>query len=643
MTPRNRPFGNDHHRNGSRGSSHLMFIAAAVLLNHPVAAQEEARPEDEGQQTQSGVETPNEELVSQAQEILLQDFGSGLRAVGVALAEENPDIDLKEIWAAAEEAMMNDGSEEAIEFYQASYEADRQQEDVLSFRDELRDAVINGSMSRDEVLQVWLEVMDVRFFHDFGSEPNTEWSRRFIDAAGTGNLAAVTLRIPDAGDVRILTRPEFLRRDLQFLTRDLDLDEARQSRVEGLLDDYVTEYERQSVRLRKLIRSVRGSRERKENRERLARAQAGLNEIVRTVDLAELRGRMDMDDRARSGIGRFEGSVEEVQEALWARSLALDESPEDDFDDSRLLQFANQLRVDRERMRESFLDGMKTVLDERRLDLFTSSIDRSLIAEARLDGRLGGSKIDLEAALETSVQDNALKGSMQESIAGSRVELLDLVRRWTAARIDRELSGLELFIADREDASTARERLAQKHAHRARAELSAAIAIRAHLIAKQAEMTSALAASDQGAADRFEDAVREQGFKPQMRPRWSERALRSALACSELTDGQREFLQEMQVEVSDQLAALRTLAIQERMLTEPKIARARIDAMIAPEKSSSLGIAAWREPGARLFGAIDEQVEGQIDVLMLEASCGERLPRRRGTGVVTGGGARRRR
>ena len=631
-----------HQRKTSRGSSHLMLVAVAGLLNHPVAAQEEERPEEESQQAPGNAEPANEELVNQAQEILLQDFGSGLRAVGVALAEENPDIDLKEIWAAAEEAMLNDSSDEGLDFYLDSHEADQQQDDVLSFRNELRDSVINGSMSRDEVLQVWLEVMDVRFFHDFSNETNTEWTQRFIDAVGAGNLAAVTLRIPDAGDVRILTKPEFLRRDLQFLTRDLELDEESQARVKELLDTYVTEYERQSVRLQKLIRSAHGNREKKENRERLARAQAGLDEIARTVDLAELRGRIDMEDRAQSGIDRFEGSVEEVQEALWARSLALDESPEDDFDDSQLLQSANQLRTDRERMRESFLDGMKIALDEKNMAVFASNIDRSLLAEARLEGTLGGSKVDLEAALETSVEDDVLKASMQESLASSQLQLIELVKQWTAARIARELSGLELFIAYQEDSATNRERPTQKHAHRARAELNAAIAIRAHLIASHTKMTSALATSDQGAADRFEETVRRQGFQAQMRPRWSERALRAALACADLTDEQRGPLQEMQTEVSDQLAALRALAIQDRILTEPKIARAKIDAMTGLEKPSSLGLAAWQEPGAQLFGAIDDQVEGQLDALMIEASCGEPLPRRRGAGITTGGGARKR-
>jgi hypothetical protein len=643
MTLRIRLYRMNKQQKASRRLPYLVLLAVVSLLNHPVAAQEEDRPEEESQQPQGGAEPANEELVIQAQEILLQDFGSGLRAVGVELAKENPDIDLKEIWAAAEEAMMNDGSDEGLEFYLASYDADRQQEDVLSFRDELRDAVINGSMSRDEVLQVWLEVMDVRFFHDFGNEPNTEWAQRFIDAVGAGNLAAVTLRIPDAGDVRILTKPEFLRRDLEYLTRDLDLDEARQSRVKDLLDTYVTEYERQGVRLQKLIRSVRGAREKNENRARLARAQAGLDEIARTVDLAELRGRIDMGDRAQRGIDRFEGSVEEVQEALWARSSALDESPEVEFDDSQLLQSANQLRVDRERMRQSFLDGVKIVLDERRMTVFADRIDRSLLAEARLDGTLGGSRIDLESALETSVQDDALKASMQESLASSQLQLIELIKQWTAARIDRELSGLELFIAYQEDAATNRERLTQKHAHRARAELNAAIAIRAHLLANHADMTSVLATSDQGAADRFEEAVRKQGFKAQMRSRWSEQALQAALACGDLTDEQRESLQEMQAEVSEQLAALRALAIQDRILTEPKIARSKINAMAGLEKRSSLGLAAWREPSAGLFGAMDEQVEGQLGVLMLEASCGERLPRRRGAGVLTGGGAGKRR
>ena len=627
--------------------SYFMFAAVIGLVSHPVASQEE-RPEEEVQQEQAGAGQASEELVNQAQELLLQDFGSGLRALGALLAEQNPDLDMKEIWAAAEEAMQNESSDEGLEFYLASYEADQQQDDVLSFRNELRDSVIDGSMSRDEALQVWLEVMDVRFFHDFGNETNTEWAQRFKDALGTGNLAAVMLRVPDAGDVRVLGKPEFLRRDLQFFTRELELDDESQALVRVLLDDYVTRYERQSAELQKAIRAVRSNRKRIQNRERLARAQSDLNEILQSVDLQELRTQIDIDmeestrkDWFRSAIDRFDGSVDEIQAALWARSVALNEPPEEELDDSTLLQLANQLRVDRQRMRDSFLDGMQIALDEKQMAVFSRIIDEFLLAEARIDGKFGGSKIDLETALDEAVQDDAVKESMQESLARSQAQLVELVKQWTAARISRELSGLELFVAYQEDDAENRKRLTQKHAQRARAELNTAIALRDHLLAGYTEMGSALAATDQQMADQFVEAVRAQGFQAQMRPRWSERALGAALACVDLTDEQRESLRDIKAEVSSQLTALRAQAIQDRILIEPKIARAKINAMTGLEKQSSLGLSAWQEPGARAFGALDEQVQGHMDALLIEVSCAEPLPRRRGAGIATGRGRNR--
>ena len=96
------------------------------------------------------------------------------------------------------------------------------------------------------------------------------------------------------------------------------------------------------------------------------------------------------------------------------------------------------------------------------------------------------------------------------------------------------------------------------------------------------ELAALLAENDAAAADRFRTVTREQGFAPQMRSRWSERALNTILSCDAIDAEQRTALTSMQDDLSQQLMPIRLDAIQQRMVTEPRIVRSRIRKMTDP-------------------------------------------------------------
>ena len=104
------------------------------------AQEDDDRPaEDGGQPT---------EQVQQEQE-MLGDFGSGLRAFAALLDDTEIDIDeLKEMYATAQDALNPDYE---MYIYVDGYEAERQQQELSGFRDELKELVYNGSMTRDGV------------------------------------------------------------------------------------------------------------------------------------------------------------------------------------------------------------------------------------------------------------------------------------------------------------------------------------------------------------------------------------------------------------------------------------------------------------------------------------------------------------
>ena len=157
----------------------LQLTTIALLLGTPMMLHAQDNPEEDEQTTE---------------EQMLDDFGSGLRALGWAL--DDPDLDLKELWAVAADAVLPEKGDVGMEVYLDDYEANQQQGELEAFRGELKNSVMNGTMSRDEALSTWLEVMDVRFFHDFKDDKGTVWADRLEESAGMGQLSAIMLRIP---------------------------------------------------------------------------------------------------------------------------------------------------------------------------------------------------------------------------------------------------------------------------------------------------------------------------------------------------------------------------------------------------------------------------------------------------------------
>jgi hypothetical protein len=208
-------------------------------------------------------------------------------------------------------------------------------------------------------------------------------------------------------------------------------------------------------------------------------------------------------------------------------------------------------------------------------------------------------------------------------------ELLLLADQWTKARIDRERSGLEMFVAYEQSGEAGAERLARGHAQRATSELNAAISIRDRLLAGRSELGDTLARTDPESATRFMTITQQQGFAPQLRTRWSERALAQALSCTDLDDEIRDNLLQYESDVTTRLQPIRMEAIQERMTTEPRIARHKIR-NITEEPGESLGLVGWSEPGMVEFKMLDEQVAEQLEALLQNLACAESLPRRQG-------------
>jgi hypothetical protein len=595
-----------------------VFLVPSTMLH---AQEQEDRAEDEA-------------APEQAEQQMLEDFGSGLRAFAALL--DDPDIgidELKELYASAEDALSPDLG---MELYIDGYEANQQQDELAEFRDDLKEQVFNGSMSRDEVLSTWLEVMDVDFFHKFNKD-DVAWSDRMVDAVRTGNLISIRLRIPDAGDVRTLLRPEFLMRDLKFFGRELELNESTLAVIEALLEEYVRAYEGRARTLKDTIRAARSRSAKESMIARVTRADNTLERMTSTVDWSDLRGRIDEriegEERQawiQDAMNRFEGAVGGIQQALDRRQRDLEQIQVRPEDTRKVLQLAADLQADRRRMRSQLIEGMMLVLDGDEQEALQGIFDKFILEQARIDSSLGGSRINLELALSEALGEESMSDRTRETLESATAELLQLVDRWVNARMDRERSGLQLFVAYESDDESALDNLTAGYGQRAQTELNAAIMIRDRLMSDQSELEATLAESDPMAAKRFSTLATTQGFQSQMRTRWCEHALDWAVSCPGLDEEQGATIAEYTSTLDAQLQPIRMKAIQSRLVNEPRIARGKIDKLLGRKNSTPMGPGGWREPGADLFLTLNVQVEQQLEAVLAGMECLKDIPRRRG-------------
>lgn len=581
---------------------------------------------------------PAEDLSPEQQ--LLGDFGSGIRVIGY-FAKNDEDIslenvNLRELMGAAEDALFSEESDKEMSIYLDDYEANQQREELDQFGNELKRAVDSGEMSGQDAWLTWFQVMGDDDKAEDGSERT--WEQRFSDHVRSGRMAGINLRIPDGGDMRVLTRPEFLRRDLQYFGRELELDESTRAIIEVLLEDYVTAYEQRTRELLDAVRSTRISMGRQWRQAKVSQAREGIDALTASVDLDLIRDRIANDDRfggkgewMMNAIDRYEGAIGEIQQAVNGRYAALQREPAPEASPSDVLGMAARLQADRTMMRTQLIESMMLVLNERQQRGLENIFDQFILEQARVDSKLGGSKIDLELALAMALDGSTPEDPIRDALNEINLELVALADNWTNARINRERSGLELFVVAESQGESGAQRLTGTHAQRARTELEAALSIRDRLMAAQEELAALLAENDAAAADRFRTVTREQGFAPQMRSRWSERALNAILSCDGIDAEQRTALTSMQDDLAQQLTPIRLDAIQQRMVTEPRIVRSRIRKMTDPDTAERepLGMERWQEAGSEQFRALDDQVNSQFETLMIAPQCLETMPRRR--------------
>ena len=445
------------------------------------------------------------------------------------------------------------------------------------------------------------------------------------------------MRVPQGGDFRTLLRPEFIRRDIDLIVDRLALDETTAPIAESVLLDYEDAFETETSRFRDLLEL--GS-----NQVELANFEPGYRAIdpsnwnaveVGIVDGLTERGVSDEKirgtlDWASSRLEGMRTRLAMLEPMLQRRRTAIEEAG-GRVDARDVLDGMNLVERRRRALRDETVESFSALVGSEMESTLASTLDEIRIQHGMVDSRMGGATTNIVAALGSVDVADFEAAELETTEAEMLDEIAILFDARTKARIRREKQALELTIEMMESGTNGDSRSRSRVRNAATAELTAELAVRDAILGRVDLIRTRLEQVNPEAAAAFLEVARRTGFRAQMRSRWCELATKAARSLEGLDDASLASLIEIEDGIRSQIAFLRTNAIQRRLDSETRIARAMVEAVIDDgAEAKSLGERAWREPGYEGFDRLDEQTETQLLGVLGPDRIGE-LPKRPGS------------
>jgi hypothetical protein len=550
--------------------------------------------------------------------------------------------------------------------------------DLEALGETLKAAVLSGTLSEEDAIRIWMTMQRALDADDEKIPAEGKDAKEDAGGPSAAKLDLLRLAAPRPGRVTTLLRPEFLRRDLAVLHRELDLDREQRAIVELLLTDYLESYELVSAPFREALGRARRARA----VERIATALERANvpdtriAIANTRDaLRELDAEADRDgDDEAAADGAAERDAKRAARRAWARRMvvvtadmevrleALRERVERrraemeqaggtvTADD--LVRMARELRAERARRREAFIESLALVVlvepDDAQRTRLETAVARVRIGHDLGRGRLGGETTNPWTALAETRRDGRTRLGCADDLLAAEMLLAErapglaaTLDARTAATLDRELRGLE-YEASRDrhadesgDHGGETDALLRPFAAAARREVAASVAVRDALLALLDESAAVVAAAcpDTEVATVYRDAALRRGFRAEMRLRWAERAVAAAFRLEDLDGEARTALVAIERDVATTLRAIRAEAVAERVRRDPERAREQIEVGLDAEKPSWATLDFEEFLGARRDSseALDERTEAGLAAI-LTAEQLARVPSRPPTG-----------
>lgn len=428
--------------------------------------------------------------------------------------------------------------------------------------------------------------------------------------------------------------PDYLRRDLQTIVRELGLDDDQRPVVEALVFDYEAAFGEATEALREELRGLRPDQPDRNDPEVQAR-----RESLRDGFRALRDARRDIERRREAGEEIDPAEAEGLSERLdELRAQAEEFRPQmpqgDELEELRdkAEDIMRRWRQTRRDLASRFETDLSLLLNEEQLELWPA-VDRTIHREKAMQyGRLSGEGVDLFLV----VAETGLEGEALEEVLDAYSIDLDVVLR--ARDTFMESSGLERMYAFMTRDTDAVVAIAEEEARKR-------VAVRSvNDRYSDTIYATILQEGDETSASTFNEAFRRRAYDRIFAPTFAERSFAAARELEDLTPEVREAIEEFAGAYMVELAAKNGELVYATRLAEPGQDAARMrriaERMASGERGGFRGGDDEDDPIRALYQSrseLDDRYRASLESVLTPEQI-EQLPQRRGGGRGGAGG-----
>ena len=480
----------------------------------------------------------------------------------------------------------------------------------------LKAAVISGQMDKAEAKALWEAALtEIKSDEEDDKEEDDEASQgKENPKSYIGGLIPPNPTRP----VRLL-EPEFLTRDVQFLVSRLELDQERARIIKIIIQDYTSAFEAISTPLTDAIERYQQMQSNRELEDQIAQLDRAtifndqdmdqaietMSDRVREYALASVnkegdgrgvnaQGRAEIVQKRASewtqGLTEGLKNLNDQMSSLRARMQArLEKVPVagEQVTAKELVQMGTQLREQRAALKVDVFEMLQVLVVLNDIETEQAALNDAL-AELDLRHNLRHARMGGEFINPWSILIDAFPSSPIDPLAEAALEerkpfLASAIQERERQAIAREIAGLQL-LADRDlliaqygdEDNAGMDRWLEIVAPFAKAwnrQIEASINYRNQLLSLVDYTTNIVAEQDASIAHRYHQIAMQQGFAPEMRTRWCERALQTAMKLDDLNQVAILLLRDLSNSTSSEIKMIREQAISKRMKRDPELAR----------------------------------------------------------------------
>ena len=539
----------------------------------------------------------------------------------------------------------------------------------------LKAAVISGQMNEDDAKALW----DAAMAEVKGGDRQDNGEKKESESLqGNEEPKAYIGRLipPDPTRPTRLLEPEFLPRDVQFLVNRLELESDRAGIVENIIRDYTIAFKTASATLPEAIERYRAMEAQRELQDRIAQLDQTILFDDRNMDQAldvlsqQVReyaeasvakggdaGGMNTDEQAEivekrsnewtqelaSGLENFNDRMSSLRERMQSRLDKVQTVGEVVTADD-LVQLARQLRDQRQELKADVIEMLQVIVVLNDSEADQVALDDAL-AELELrhglrHARMGGEFINPWSVILDTYPERDIDPAATAALEEYKPLLAATIEQRSRLAISREVEGLEMIkerdelIDEYGDEELVEGELwlevIEPFSRSWERQIEASINYRDQLLDLVRHTTAVVAEHDVEASDRYRRTAMKQGFAPEMRTRWCERALKKTADFEDLNQVTLIILDDLKANTAMQLRVIQDESIRKRMKRDAELSRQPILALwgLDPEADKPWIVEDWAGQQYDAHSKLNQQTESTLRSILTPEQF-EQLPKLR--------------